>query len=438
MLDLIRELFPICRSITGEGIRQTLRIVARESGAQLFEVPTGTQVFDWTVPQEWTLKRATLSDAATGRLIADSDLCNLHALNYSTPFRGRLSLSELKKNLHSMPDKPKWIPYRTSYYKPTWGMCLAHDAASTLPDVEYDVSIDVVMRDGALTYAELFIPGRSDREVLFSTHCCHPSLANDNLSGIAVACDFANWLQQRDNALSYRFVFIPGTIGSITWLARNVETTKRIVAGLVLSCLGDSGAFTYKRSRQGNALIDRAVESCVGASGAFRDFIPYGYDERQYCSPGFNLPVGCFMRTPNGEYAEYHTSADDCSFVREDALLGSVEMLKRIVGEVELLYGCEAIGRSSASNQQARPEHGDGVRYTNLNPFCEPQLGRRGLYAMMGGHARVADLQMALLWVLNYSDGLHGIDWIAARSKIEPATVQQAADLLLKASLLSK
>ena len=435
MIQLIRELFPICRSITGEGIRQTLRIIAREIGADVYDVPTGTPVFDWTVPQEWKLVRGLLREGASGRLIADSDDCNLHVLNYSVPFQARLSLAELKKNLHSMPDKPKWVPYRTSYYKPTWGICLADEVVKSLVDVDYDVAIDTEIKDGSLSYGELFIQGKSDREVLFSTHCCHPSLANDNLSGIAVACELAKWMAQRDNELSFRFVFIPGTIGSITWLSKNVETTKRIVGGLVLSCLGDSGAFTYKRSRQESSLIDRAVESCLGENASIRKFIPYGYDERQYCSPGFNLPIGCFMRTPNGEYPEYHTSADDCSFVREDALHGSVEMIQKIIGEVERLH---ALG-----NPNPLPRTGEGTRigegtgYRNLNPFCEPQLGRRGLYAMTGGHASVADLQMALLWVLNYSDGLHGIDWIAARAKIDPKIIQQAADLLLKANLLS-
>lgn len=435
MLELIRELFPICRSITGEGIRQTLRIIARETGAAVHEVTTGTQVFDWAVPQEWTLRRAVLSEAGSGRVIADSDVCNLHVLNYSIPFHGRVSLGELKKNLHSMPEKPKWIPYRTSYYKPAWGICLADEIARSLPDVEYDVSIDAEIKDGSLSYGELFIPGESGEEVLFSTHCCHPSLANDNLSGIAVACELARWLRQRDNTLSYRFIFIPGTIGSITWLARNVETTGRIVGGLVLSCLGDSGSFTYKRSRQETSLMDRAVEACLDRDSSSRAFIPYGYDERQYCSPGFNLPVGCLMRTPNGEFPEYHTSADDLTFVREDALRGSVALLKRVVDELEDLFCIEG---PPAPQSRVRARKGEGTCYLNLNPFCEPQLGRRGLYAMTGGHASVADLQMALLWVLNYSDGIHGIDWIASRSLIDPEVIRHAVDLLLKANLLAE
>jgi aminopeptidase-like protein len=432
MLDLIRELFPICRSIAGAGLRESLRRIQTRVPIAIHEVPTGTHAFDWTVPQEWTLRRATLTDPS-GALIADTDVNNLHVLNYSTPFAGKLSLDALRPYLHSMPDKPKWIPYRTSYYKPAWGICLAHEVASTLSDGEYDVNVDTTIADGSLSYGELVIPGESKDEVLFSTHCCHPSLANDNLSGIAVAVELAKWLASRDNALSYRFVFIPGTIGSITWLSQNVEKTSCIVAGLVLSCVGDGGAFTYKQSRQGTSLTDCAVERALKLSGelhSIRDFVPYGYDERQYCSPGFDLPVGCFMRTPNGEYPEYHTSADGVSFVREDALHGSVEMLKSIVWQIEL-----AADQPRVSGTINRGDDGD--RFVNLNPQCEPQLGRRGLYAMMGGKASVPDLQMALLWVLNYSDGQHGIDWIAQRAKIDPRTIDEAVTLLRRANLLT-
>lgn len=431
MLELINELFPICRSIAGPGLRQTLQRIQRRVPIEIHEVPTGTQAFDWTVPQEWTLRRATLRDPS-GKLIADTDVNNLHVLNFSTPFSGKLALEQLRPHLHSMADKPKWIPYRTSYYKPVWGICLPHEAAAALPEGEYDANIDTTIADGSLSYGELFIPGKSKDEVFFSTHCCHPSLANDNLSGIAVAIELAKWLASRDNVLSYRFVFIPGTIGSITWLSQNAHKTSRIVAGLVLSCLGDGGAFTYKRSRQESSLADQAVTRALIQSGekhSIRDFVPYGYDERQYCSPGFDLPVGCLMRTPNGEYAEYHTSADDTSFVREDALRGSVEMLKSIVWQIELAAGRPAV-RGSV-------DRGDGHRYMNLNPHCEPQLGRRGLYAMMGGKASVPDLQMALLWVLNYSDGQHGVDWIARRSKIDPKTIDAAVTLLSRANLLS-
>lgn len=430
MLDLIRELFPICRSIAGDGLRETIQRIGTRIPLTLHEVPTGTQAFDWTVPQEWSLRRATLR-GPDGAIVADTDDSNLHVVNYSTPFRGTMSLEALQPHLHSMPDKPSWIPYRTSYYKPTWGFCLRDDVRRALPAGDYAVDVDTTIRDGSLTYGELVIPGRSDREVLFSTHCCHPSLANDNLSGIAVAVELARHLMARQNALTYRFVFAPGTIGAIVWLSSNVEVTKRIVAGLTLSCLGDRGPFTFKRSRQGDSLIDRAVEASLDADASVRGFIPYGYDERQYCSPGFDLPVGCFMRSSHGEYPEYHTSADDLSCVDEAALRGSVEMLARVVENVERL----------ADRARPRPSAfagGEGARFLNLNPCCEPQLGRRGLYAMTGGHAHAPTLQMAMLWVLNFSDGRHDVGWIAGRAKIDRAIVDRAVELLSQASLLER
>ena len=430
MLDLIRELFPICRSIAGDGLRESIRRIAQRVPLAIHEVPTGTPAFDWTVPQEWSLRRATLR-GPDGAVIADTDDSNLHLVNYSTPFVGTMTLDALQPHLHSMPDEPSRIPYRTSYYKPTWGFCLADDVRRAMAAGDYKVSVDTKIRDGALTYGELVIPGRSDREVLFSTHCCHPSLANDNLSGIAVAVELARRLISRDNALTYRFVFAPGTIGAIVWLSCNVATTKRIVAGLTLSCLGDRGAFTFKRSRQGDSPIDRAAELALDGVGSIRDFIPYGYDERQYCSPGFDLPVGCLMRSSHGEFAEYHTSADDCSFVNEASLLGSVDMLERIVANVERL-AIDVGGR-----RERRPV-GSGPRYQNLYPYCEPQLGQRGLYAMTGGLAHAPTLQMALLWALNYSDGLHGTDWIASRAKIDVAIVDRAVEQLVQASLLER
>lgn len=433
MLDLIRELFPICRSIAGPGLRETLRRIQSSVPITIHEVPTGTQAFDWMVPQEWTLRRATLTDPA-GKVIADTDVNNLHVLNYSTPFSGKLSLAELKPHLHSMPDKPQWIPYRTSYYKPTWGICLPHDVAASLPDGECDVKIDTTIADGSLSYGEYFIPGKGDREVLFSTHCCHPSLANDNLSGIAVAVEFAKWLAARHNKLSYRFVFIPGTIGAITWLSRNVETTSRIIGGLVLSCLGDTGRFTYKASRRERWLIDRVVAEVLAERRevhSIRPFVPYGYDERQYCSPGFDLPVGCLMRTPNGEYPEYHTSADDLSLVKESALRGSVELLKDVVKRFETLSDDEQqlMEPLMSSMDTAR-------RWLNLNPYCEPQLGKRGLYSTTGGKAVVPEMQMALLWVLNLSDGSISVESIAARSGISLDVINEAADRLHRVGLL--
>jgi aminopeptidase-like protein len=430
MLDLVRDLYPICRSITGPGIRATLTRVAREIPLVLTDTPTGTPVFDWVVPREWMLRRATLS-TTTGDVLVDSDRHNLHVLNYSIPYQGRVERGVLDKHLHSMPDKPDWIPYRTSYYTPTWGICLPHSRRASLGEPSYDVNIDVDLFDGALTYGECLVPGRERREVLFSVHACHPSLANDNLSGIAIATELFRWLQTRNNRWSYRLVMLPGTIGSITWLANNADRTRDIIGGLVLSCLGDGGAMHYKRSRRVTSVTDQTIERVIAElepGGVVRDFVPYGYDERQYCSPGFDLPIGCLMRTPNGEYSEYHTSADDVDLLSEPAMLQSLAVLKRFVERMEAEQDVESRGSAS--------EQGDGRRWLSRNPHCEPMLGRRGLYAAMGGKANVPQLQMALLWMMNYADGRHGIDWVSHRSGIAQETLEQAADLLTKADLL--
>ena len=429
LLSLVSELYPICRSITGAGIRETLRRIQEIVPLELHDVPSGTAVFDWTVPNEWNIRDACIADAS-GRRLVDFQRHNLHVVNYSTPIDARMTLAELRPHLHTVPAQPTVIPYRTSYYAPTWGFCLAHnDLAQFSDDAEYQVRIDSTLQPGRLTYGELLLPGESTDEFLFSTHCCHPSLANDNLSGIAVATALAQTLMQRDRRYSYRFLFIPGTIGSITWLAQNGEAARRIKHGLVLSCLGDAGRLTYKRSRRGNAAIDRAAETVLAqVDHEINDFIPYGYDERQYCSPGFNLAVGCLTRTPNGRYPEYHTSADNLEFVKAHALQDSLETVLRIIEQVEQHDTAEP-----APVQQRAPR---GARYLNLLPKCEPQLGKRGLYSPMGGHADLAQYQMALLWLLNLSDGEHGIVDIAERSGIGEPLLGKAAAALLKGGLL--
>ena len=407
MHALVAELFPICRSITGEGLRQTLRRLQRDVPLELVEVPSGTQVFDWTIPREWNIRDAWIMNDR-GERVVDFRRSSLHVVNYSVPVRARMRLSELRPFLHTLPDQPDRIPYRTSYYRESWGFCLTQRTLDMLPDEEYDVCIDSSLAAGHLTYGEYLVRGRTNEEVLISCHCCHPSLANDNLSGLAVATALARRLTQRVDELqySYRFLFIPGTIGSITWLARNKEAASRIKHGLVLSCLGDDGPLTYKQSRRASALIDRAAEHVLrrsAASDRIRAFVPYGYDERQYCSPGFNLAVGCLTRTPNGEYREYHTSADDLSLVSARSLADSLDACERIV---EIL------------------EH--DARYVNLQPYCEPQLGTRGLYRPTGGTG-LPEYEMALLWVLNFSDGEHSLLEIADRAGIEFRTVLRAA-----------
>ena len=419
MHALVSELFPICRSITGDGMRQSLRRLQCIAPLQMIEVPTGTKVFDWMVPREWNIRDAWIADSR-GERVVDFRNSSLHVVNYSVPVRARMTLAELRPHLHTIPDHPDWVPYRTSYYSESWGFCLTHRTLDALADGEYEVCIDSSLEPGHLTYGELVVPGDSGEEVLVSCHCCHPSLANDNLSGMAVATELARYLAEYAEALrySYRFLFIPGTIGSITWLARNTEAAARIKYGLVLSCLGDSGALTYKRSRRGDSLIDRAAQHVLlrsAGSARVRDFVPYGYDERQYCSPGFNLAVGCLTRTPNGEYAEYHTSADDLSFVTPAALADSLAAAVRVI---EVL------------------EH--DATYVNLSPWCEPQLGRRGLYRPTGGQSELPNYEMALLWVLNFSDGAHSLLDIAERSGIEFRVVLRAASDLMKHDLLRR
>src|SRR5512146_371214 len=317
MSRLIADLYPICRSITGDGYRQTMERIQEIIPLTVHEVPSGTEVFDWIVPKEWNVREAYVN-GPNGKKVIDFHRHNLHILQYSHPINRKMPLSELKNHLYSLPDHPDWIPYRTSYYKENWGFCLSQKLLDSLEEGEYEVVIDSSLSDGHLTYGEYFIAGESDDEVLLSCHCCHPSLCNDNLSGIALTSMLAKLLTPLTLRYSYRFLFIPGAIGSITWLAQNESRATRIKHGLVVTGVGDSGPLHYKKSRRGAAEIDRAVEHVLKHSGQpyhIRDFSPYGYDERQYCSPGFNLPVGSLTRTPHGQYPQYHTSADDLDFI---------------------------------------------------------------------------------------------------------------------------
>jgi aminopeptidase-like protein len=413
---LCEELYPICRSITGDGLRETLRIIARHLPIEVVEVPSGTPVLDWTVPPEWNVRDAYVADAS-GRRVIDFRRHNLHVVNYSTPIAARMPLAELRPHLHTLPDHPDWIPYRTSYYAESWGFCLTQRALDALPDGEYEVRIDSTLAPGHLTYGELVLPGEIDDEILISTHVCHPSLADDNLSGIAVSVFLARALQARGGRRhTFRFLYAPGTIGAITWLAKNRERAARIKHGLTLTCLGDAHPFTYKRTVAGRAAIDRAAAHVLGHAGLphqMIDFFPYGYDERQYGSPGFRLPVGSLMRGRHGQFPEYHTSADNLSFISPERLAESAQVLSQIVGVVE----------------------GDR-RYRNLQPYGEPQLGKRGLYRAMGGTS-IPDLQFAMLWVLNLSDGEHSLLDVAERSGLRFESIRAAADLLREHALLA-
>ncbi|MEO6270707.1 MAG: DUF4910 domain-containing protein [Lautropia sp.] len=409
------ELYPFLRSITGQGVRDTLARIGRHIPLTVTEVPSGTAVFDWTVPPEWTVREAWVKDPA-GRKVIDIARHNLHLVNYSAPFRGRMPLSELRQRLFSLPDRPDWIPYRTQYFKEDWGFCLSHNQLQSLPEGDYEVCVDTNLAPGSLTFGECLLPGRTTEEVLVSAHVCHPSLANDNLSGIAVATWLARTLAGVDRHYTYRFVFAPSTIGVITWLAQREEVTARIRHGLVISGVGDPGSYHYKRSRRGDADIDHIMSYVLAQSGlvhAIDPFIPYGYDERQYCSPGFNLPVGCFSRSTYGSYPQYHTSADNLDLVRPQCLEQSLDLLLRGISLVER-----------------------NRTLLNLNPKCEPQLGRRGLYSLIGGHNEAQKLQLALLWVLNQSDGSHPLLEIAQTSGLPFDLVFEASVALAQAGLV--
>lgn len=417
MYHLISELYPICRSITGNGVRQTLGILQKNIPLRIHEVPSGKKVFDWTIPKEWNIRDAYVKNSL-GEKIIDFKKSNLHLLNYSIPVKKKVMLDELREHLFTIPEYPEWIPYRTSYYNENWGFCINYNQFKNLKEDEYEVFIDSSLEDGYLTYGEFYIKGAKSDEVLISTHICHPSLCNDNLSGVVLSTFLAKYLSNISLKYSYRFIFIPGTIGSVTWLFLNEEKVSRIKHGLILACIGDSGGFTYKKTRQGDAVIDSVAELVLkqlGQAHKIRDFSPYGYDERQFCSPGFNLPVGCLMRTPHGEFPEYHTSADNLKLVQPDYLADSFSICLSIVDVLE-----------------------NNAKFLNLNPKCEPQLGKRGLYNAIGGQNDRKEKQLAMLWVLNYSDGKHSLLDIAAKAEINFDIIKDISEVLCEYELLEE
>lgn len=417
MYSLIQELYPICRSITGDGVRASFEIVSKIVELSITEVPSGTKVFDWEVPFEWNIKDAYIENASGERIVDFAD-SNLHVVSYSVPIDTSMTLDELKPHLHTSPDRPDWIPFRTTYYNEDWGFCLAHNEFLNMEDGVYRVRIDSELAPGRLTYAECVIPGESDEEVILFTHTCHPSLCNDNLSGIALSAYLAKTLGACRPYYTYRFLFAPATIGSISWLAQNEERLSKIRHGLVFSVIGDSGHLVYKRSRIGNSEIDRAVKQVLSTTTEeyeIRDFSPWGYDERQFCSPALNLPVGRLTRTPHGRYPEYHTSADDLTVVQPEFLFDSFRAVWRIFAVLE-----------------------GNATYRNLSGKGEPQLGRRGLYRKMGGYQDVEQQQLAMLWVLNQSDGENSLLDIAEKANIPFGVIRSAANDLIDSELLAE
>jgi len=406
---LVRRLYPICRSITGDGLRKTLRIINSYAALEIREVPSGSRAYDWQIPREWNVRDAYIRDSLGNRVV-DFKKNNLHLMGYSVPVNKKAKREELLGHLHTMPEHPDWIPYRYSYYKDDWGFCLSDNALKALNEPEYDVYIDSTLENGHLSYGEAYFPGTSSDEILFSAHACHPSLCNDNLSGLAIAAYLARTIGSKKHRYSYRFLFLPTTIGPLAWLSRNEDKLSRIKHGLVLACLGDAGISTYQESRIGNADTDRAMVVALRDSGTpfnVRPFTPYGYDQRQYCSPGFNLPVGCIMRSPNGCYPEYHTSADNLDFVQPAPLADSFSKILATINVLENDY-----------------------KYLNLRPKGEPQLGRRGLFDKAA--------ELGLMWILNYSDGHHSLLDIAEISGHRFTFLKEGADALVETGLIKQ
>lgn len=411
-LGAMPELFPLCRSITGDGVRRTLDLLERWIPLARHEVPSGTPVFDWEVPAEWNVRDAWVADAS-GRRVIDFRANTLHLLNYSVPVRRTMTLDELQPHLHSLPERPDLIPYRTSYYKEQWGFCLRHRDREQLGAGPFEVVVDSTLAPGHLSYAECVVPGRSEQEAIVYTHTCHPALANDNLSGIMACTLLARALRAETPRLTWRFVFGPGTIGSLTWLARNEHRLGRIVGGLVLGLLGDRGPLTYKRSRRGDTATDRAAGLVLaGTAARIVDFEPYGYDERQFCSPGIDLAVGRLTRSPNGAYPEYHTSADDIALLDPACYAESIRTAAELISHLD-------------ANRWPRNLAGKG----------EPRLGKRGLYGSVGGHAP-GELEHALLWVLSMGDGTRDLLGIAARSGLSFELIERAASALENVQLV--
>ena len=417
MHKFMTELFPICRSITGNGVRETLKKIQTHLPLKITEVPSGTKAFDWIIPKEWNIKSAYVIDPK-GNKIIDFKNSNLHVVSYSIPIHKKISLSELKPHIHTLPDMPKSIPYLTSYYNEDWGFCMKHEDFIELEEGEYEIMIDSSLENGSLTYAEFFKKGELDDEFLISCYICHPSMCNDNLSGVVLATFLATYLKDVNTRYSYRILFIPETIGAITWLSKNEQELYKIKHGLVATCLGDSGSITYKKTREGDNEIDKIAKYVLENSKqdySIIDFFPNGSDERQFCSPGFNLPCGSLVRSipGSGKFPEYHTSEDNLDFVKAENLADTFSKY------YEIIYISE-----------------NNVKYFNLNPKCEPQLGKRGLYRNLGSQKHSEEKDLAIFWILNQSDGKNSLLDIAIKSKLDFHLIKEVADNLIKHNLL--
>ncbi len=414
------RLWHLNRSLTGDDNRKTLNILSEIIDLNISEVPSGTACYDWVVPPEWNVKEAWIKDCY-GNIIIDFANNNLHLVGYSIPIHTTMKLEELKNYIFTLPNQPELIPYLTSYYKQRWGFCMTHNQFIALQDIEYEIFIDASLNNnGSMTIADVMLEGSSEKEILFSTYFCHPSMANNELSGPLVTAFLYKELKKLKNRFyNYRFVFVPESIGSIYYLSKHGNVLlKNLEAGYVITCVGDAGNFTYKRSRKGNSLADRAAEIVLKNTEkeyVVEDFFPLGSDERQYCSPAFNLPVGSLMRTRYGKFPEYHTSGDNKNFISFEAMQKSVEKYLNIVKLLEYNF-----------------------KYINKIPFCEPQLGKRGLYPSLKSAKETSEFIEAMMWILNLSDGNNDLISISEKSNISVEKLFPVIDILLEKDIIMK
>ncbi|NBH13916.1 DUF4910 domain-containing protein [Lachnospiraceae bacterium] len=418
MYEIAKRLFPICRSITGSGVRETLKILGEYAkGLTTYEVPTGTEVFDWTVPKEWAIREAYIENEQ-GNHIVDYKDSNLHVMGYSGPVDQWVDLQQLKEYIYTQEDQPQAIPYVTSYYKERYGFCMTKIQKDSLKEGKYHMVIDSELFDGSLTYGELIIPGKSEQEILISTYICHPSMANNECSGPALAITLANWLHERkDRRYTYRILFLPETIGSITYLSKHIAWLKdHVQAGFVLSCVGDDRDYSIIESRYGKTLADRALKSVLSShAGQYStySFLQRGSDERQYNAPGVDLPVVAFCRSKYGEYPEYHTSMDNMELVSPDGFAGAFAVMRKTI---ELL------------------EHN---RKYKMKVLCEPQLGKRGLYPTVSRKGIYQDTTV-LRDFIAYADGTMDLMDIAQKIQADIEAVLQVSMVLLEHGLIGE
>ena len=418
MYILAERMFPICRSLTGNGFRGSLNILKEiVPEINVHEVPTGTQVFDWTVPNEWNCTGGGIY-TLNGRKVIDFSDSNLHILGYSTPVDLVISREELLEHVYTQPDQPDWIPYVTSYYKDRWGFCMSENQKKTLSEEKYHVIINSTLSPGSLTYGEILIPGESEEEILFSTYLCHPSMANNELSGPVVQTELIKYIQQMQHRrYSYRFVFCPETIGSITYCSRNLEVLKRNVkAGFVLSCVGDDRTYSIIESPYANTLADRVLSNVLRfhyPEYKRYSFLKRGSDERQYCSVGVGLPVCGFCRSKYGEFPEYHTSADNLDLISPEGLQGAYDVMVKVIHTLENNF------------------------YYRMRCKGEPQLGKRGLYPSISQKGAY-DAVISLCDFIAYADGKNDLIGISDIIGVPTTELISVKDKLIDNELLEK